>query len=108
MIRNPPLSRYLDAVALDFDVKQLCFEGPMEQLSQTQYTQPCMVAVAIAITETLRSQGIQPDYALGLSLGEYSALYAAGVWGRRNYFGTGPFPRPGDGKKPCMAWIPKW
>ena len=77
---QPAAKQALDAVALDFDVKQLCFEGPMEQLSQRQYTQPCMVAVAIAITETLRSQGIQPDYALGLSLGEYSALYAAGVW----------------------------
>ncbi len=72
--------KVLDAVSLDFDVKQLCFEGPIEQLSQTQYTQPCMVATAIAITEVLREHGVTPDIAAGLSLGEYSALYAAGVF----------------------------
>lgn len=72
--------KVLDAVSLDFDVKQLCFGGPIEQLSQTQYTQPCMVATAIAITEVLREHGVTPDIAAGLSLGEYSALYAAGVF----------------------------
>lgn len=72
--------KVLDAVSLDFDVKQLCFEGPIEQLSQTQYTQPCMVATAIAITEVLREHGVTPDIAAGLSLGEYSALYTAGVF----------------------------
>lgn len=72
--------KVFDAVSLDFDVKQLCFEGPIEQLSKTQYTQPCMVATAIAITEVLREHGVAPDIAAGLSLGEYSALYAAGVF----------------------------
>ncbi len=69
-----------DSIQLDFDVKKLCFEGPLETLSQTQYTQPCMVATAIAITEVLKEQGIVPQMAAGLSLGEYSALYAAGVF----------------------------
>lgn len=72
-----------DSAALDFDVKQLCFEGPIEQLSQTQYTQPCMVTTAIAITEVLKEHGITPDIAAGLSLGEYSALYAAGVFDQK-------------------------
>ncbi len=71
-----------DEIHLDFDVKKLCFEGPAEQLSQTQYTQPCMVAVAIAVTEVLKEHGIVPQMAAGLSLGEYSALYAAGVFDR--------------------------
>lgn len=72
-----------DSVSLDFDVKKLCFEGPIEQLSQTQYTQPCMVATAIAVTEVLKEHGITPDIAAGLSLGEYSALYAAGVFDQK-------------------------
>lgn len=50
----PVAKQVFDSIDLDFDVKKLCFEGPMEQLSQTQYTQPCMVATAIAITEVLK------------------------------------------------------
>ncbi len=68
-----------DTIKLDFDVKKCCFEGPMELLSQTQYTQPCMVAFAIAVTRLLAEQSIVPQMVAGLSLGEYSALYAAGV-----------------------------
>ena len=53
---------------MDFDVKQLCFEGPEEQLSQTRYTQPCMVAFAIGVTDLLVQRGIRPAAAAGLSL----------------------------------------
>ncbi len=66
--------------AVDFDLKKLCFEGPEEQLSQTRYTQPCMVAFAAGVTRVLADAGITPCMAAGLSLGEYSALYAAGVF----------------------------
>ena len=78
----PAFRRVLDSVPVDFDVKQLCFEGPEEQLSQTRYTQPCMVAFAIGVTDLLFEAGIRPQAAAGLSLGEYSALYAAGVFDR--------------------------
>ena len=57
------------------DLKELCFNGPLEKLSYTPYTQPCMVMVAIIITDLLKEHGIVPDYTAGLSLGEYSALY---------------------------------
>ena len=63
----------------DFDLKACCFEGPMEVLSQTRYTQPCMVAFAVGVTKLLKGAGIEPEYVCGLSLGEYSALYASGV-----------------------------
>lgn len=63
----------------DFDVKDCCFNGPMEKLSQTRYTQPCMVSFAVGITKLLKEEGILPEYVCGLSLGEYSALYAADV-----------------------------
>lgn len=63
----------------DMDVAKLCFEGPEEQLSQTKYTQPAMVAFAIGVTKLLKEAGITADYTCGLSLGEYSALYEAGT-----------------------------
>lgn len=68
-----------DSIDLDIDVKRLCFEGPLEELSKTSNTQPCMVAVAVIATKLLKENGVDPDYVAGLSLGEYSALNAAGV-----------------------------
>ncbi len=62
-----------------FDLREISFEAPMEVISQTRYTQPCMVAFAAAVTRLLREEGLRPDYAAGLSLGEYSALCCAGV-----------------------------
>jgi [acyl-carrier-protein] S-malonyltransferase len=62
---------------LDFDMKQLCFDGPLEQLSQTEYTQACLVACEVMILKVLKEHGIVPDICAGLSLGEYSALVAA-------------------------------
>ena len=77
---SPEFANILDAVNLDFDIKELMFSGPEEQLSQTRYTQPCMAAFAAGVTAILQKEGICPDYVAGLSLGEYSALHAAGVW----------------------------
>ena len=68
-----------DNIDLDIDVKKLCFEGPLEELSKTSNTQPCMVAVAVVATKLLKENGVAPDYVAGLSLGEYSALNASGV-----------------------------
>ena len=65
---------------LDFDLKELCLEGPAEKLDDTRYTQPCMVAFAAGVTAVLYEHDIHPGYAAGLSLGEYSALHAAGAW----------------------------
>ena len=65
---------------LDFDLKTVSFSDPDGVLNQTEYTQPCMVAFAAGMTAILAELGIRPDYAAGLSLGEYSALQAAGVF----------------------------
>ncbi len=70
----------MDSIDLDIDIKKLCFDGPIEELSKTSNTQPCMVAVAGVATALLKEQGIVPDMVCGLSLGEYSALQCAGVW----------------------------
>ena len=75
----PAFQAVLDSVQLDFDLKKVSFEGPAEVLNQTQYTQPCMVAFAAGVTSLLYQNGIRPSFAAGLSLGEYSALHAAGV-----------------------------
>ena len=76
---------------VEFDLKRLCFDGPEEQLSQTRYTQPCMVAFAVGVTDLLYQKGIRPQAAAGLSLGEYSALYAAGVFSRGTAIATAAF-----------------
>ena len=66
--------------AVDFDLKEVCFTDAAGVLSETQYTQPCMTAFAAGLTAVLREAGVTPDYAAGLSLGEYSALTCAGVF----------------------------
>lgn len=76
----PEFRQVLDSALVDFDLKTLCFDGPEDQLNDTRYTQPCMVAFAAGVTALLREAGITPDYAAGLSLGEYSALQCAGVF----------------------------
>ncbi len=76
----PAFRAVFDSAPVEFDLKKLCFEGPEEQLSDTRYTQPCMVAFAAGVTALLYEAGIRPQAAAGLSLGEYSALQAAGVF----------------------------
>ena len=49
-------------------------------MNQSEYTQPCMVAFACGVSAVLAEQGVKPAYVAGLSLGEYSALEAAGVF----------------------------
>jgi [acyl-carrier-protein] S-malonyltransferase len=64
--------------ALGFALSKLCFEGPDEDLKLTQNTQPAMLTVSIAALAVLRENGFAPNYVAGHSLGEYSALVAAG------------------------------
>ena len=64
--------------ALGFSISKLCFEGPEEELKRTEITQPAMVTVSVAAFRVLRTKGLAPDYVAGHSLGEYSALVAAG------------------------------
>jgi [acyl-carrier-protein] S-malonyltransferase len=68
---------------LDFDLRRLCFEGPAQQLSATTVSQPAIFVTSVAILNMLRTSPaadrIRPDITAGLSLGEYTALYAAGL-----------------------------
>lgn len=63
---------------LGFSVPELCFE-PNDRLDITEYTQAAMVTTSIAMMKVLEENGVKPDVAAGLSLGEYCALAAAGV-----------------------------
>lgn len=66
--------------ALGFSITKLCFEGPIEELTLTENTQPAILTTSIAIYEVMKEQGIRnPDFVAGHSLGEYSALVAAGA-----------------------------
>lgn len=62
---------------LDFDLKEMCF-GEHDELNLTEYTQPCMVSVCLAMVLELEKRGIRPDMTAGLSLGEYAAVATAG------------------------------
>jgi [acyl-carrier-protein] S-malonyltransferase len=64
--------------ALEFPLSKLCFEGPDEELKKTENTQPALLTVSIAAYRVLESLGYRPSIVAGHSLGEYSALVAAG------------------------------
>ena len=64
--------------ALGFPLSRLCFEGPEETLKLTENTQPAILTCSIAAWTVLGEKGIRPDFVAGHSLGEYSALVAAG------------------------------
>ncbi|MEW6188169.1 MAG: ACP S-malonyltransferase [Thermodesulfobacteriota bacterium] len=62
-------------------IRSLCFNGPMEDLTRTANLQPAITSVNLAILSALTEKGMTPQWVAGHSLGEYSALYAAGVVG---------------------------
>lgn len=63
---------------LGFDLAQLCFSGPAEELQLTANTQPAILVHSVAVWELLRTRGVVPVAVAGHSLGEYSALVASG------------------------------
>lgn len=78
---NEPLAKAVfDSVHLDFDIKKLCFEGPKEQLDDTQYAQSAIFVTSIALAKVLQEYGVHADVCAGLSLGEYSALCYANAF----------------------------
>jgi [acyl-carrier-protein] S-malonyltransferase len=67
--------------AVGFDVAKLCFEGSLDDLTRTELQQPALVATSIACLRAVQTLGIEPAYVIGHSVGEYSALAAAGAIG---------------------------
>lgn len=64
---------------LGVSLSTLCFDGPEDELQLTTNTQPALLATSIAALRALEAEGVRPDWVAGHSLGEYSALVAAGV-----------------------------
>src|SRR3989441_4657798 len=65
--------------ALGFSISKMCFEGTEEDLKLTANTQPAILACSVAVFRVLAEKGLTPDFVAGDSLGEYSALVAAGA-----------------------------
>jgi [acyl-carrier-protein] S-malonyltransferase len=63
--------------ATGLDLRRLCFEAPLEELVETEIQQPTLVVTSLAILAALRAHGVQPDYVVGHSVGEFAALAAA-------------------------------
>ncbi|MCR5687374.1 MAG: ACP S-malonyltransferase [Lachnospiraceae bacterium] len=80
--QQPQAAEILDRACsvLDFDIRGMMFDGPAETMSDTQYAQPIIYTCSAMYLEKARSMGISYDYVAGHSLGEYSALYSAGVF----------------------------
>jgi len=75
----PQTRSIFESSAVGFDLGDLCFKDSADILNDTRFTQACMAAFAAAVITVLRDHGFTCDATLGLSLGEYCALYAAGV-----------------------------
>src|SRR5690606_45845 len=75
---NPEFAEYLDRAneILNIDIKSIMFNGPEEELKQTQFTQPAIFIHSVALFKTLNAN---PDMVAGHSLGEFSALVAGGA-----------------------------
>lgn len=64
---------------LGFPISKMMFEGPDTELMKTEFTQPAILTASVAVWQVLKEYGLTPDIAAGHSLGEYSALVAAGA-----------------------------
>jgi [acyl-carrier-protein] S-malonyltransferase len=76
---DPAAMRVFDegSEAAGLDLRRLCFDAAMEELMETELQQPAVVATSLAILAALRERGIEADYVVGHSVGEYAALAAA-------------------------------
>ncbi len=75
----PKIRDYFDIASeiVSFDIKNICFNGPIKKLSQTNITQPVILLISYIIAQIIMKEGIYPDVVCGHSLGEYSALTIA-------------------------------
>ncbi|WP_320047115.1 ACP S-malonyltransferase [uncultured Ilyobacter sp.] len=77
---NETAKKYFDEIFenMEMDLKRVMFEGPEEDLKQTKYTQPAIVAMSLVLSKLMEEKGIKADYVAGHSVGEYAALGAGG------------------------------
>ncbi len=87
LYETDPEARELFALAEEvtaLPLKRLCFDGPMEELTQTVNLQPAVTLINLCLHQALARAGVRPQAVSGHSLGEYSALFAAGVLSARD------------------------
>ncbi len=75
---------FYDCLELDTDVKEYAFEASLTEITKTNITQIIIVAYQVMVTDLLKRAGVMPKATLGLSIGEYSALYAAGILNQKD------------------------
>jgi [acyl-carrier-protein] S-malonyltransferase len=95
---------------LGFDLSEVCFHGPEPQLRRTDRSQPGLFVCSAIVVEFLKGEGIEPAVVAGNSLGEYSALYAAGAFGFATGVGLvrargGAMGQAADAKPGAMAAV---
>ena len=78
---------FYESIELDIPLKKLSFFGDLKSISKTRHAQLIILIFQLAVTKILEKNKIRPDTVLGLSLGEYSALYAAGVLNIKDVIG---------------------
>lgn len=78
------IRQFYDEIEEPSNIRALSWDSTMEELTDTSVTQPVMIAYQIAMTKLLREKNILPQAVAGLSIGEYGALYAAGVLQERD------------------------
>ncbi|GAH36522.1 unnamed protein product, partial [marine sediment metagenome] len=78
----PEIRKYFDIVneIISLDIKDICFNGPIETLSQTNITQSAILLISYITAQLIMNEGIHPEVVCGHSLGEYSALTIAGAF----------------------------
>jgi [acyl-carrier-protein] S-malonyltransferase len=67
----------LGSEASGLDLERLCFEAPLDELVKTEVQQPALVATSLAVLAALKARGVEPDYVVGHSVGEFAAIAAA-------------------------------
>jgi len=80
-IATPEVMEVFDrgSEAAGLDLRRLCFEASEEELVETELQQPALVTTSLAVLAAIRARGIEPDFVVGHSVGEFAALAAAGV-----------------------------
>lgn len=73
--------RFVDGAgeATGLPLRDLCLEGPIEELTRTDVAQPALFALSLAMNELAKENGLRPDYVAGHSLGEYTAAVVSGA-----------------------------
>ncbi len=98
----------LGSEASGLDLRALCFDSDLDELVETDVQQPALVATSLAVLAALKARGIEPDYVVGHSVGEFAALAAASSIGVSETIAPRSRARPRDGRGGARASRARW